>query len=875
MTQAARSLTLLGGLLLAGLLTLPARAAAAEANTKAPQPYVVLVGIGTYTDKQILPRPTAEADAKALYDLFVDKGRLGVDAKHVRLLLGTPDEKRASEPATRENILKAIAWAGKEARKDDLVIVGLFLQGGPRGERVCLFATDSTFKGRDKNAVDSGEIVHALDKLKSRKFCAFLDVNFKGFDSGTEKTTDPNIADFYREMLGGKDEEKEPAASRVLFLSSTGLKPSLTADGHGAFTKVILDGLRGKADTEGYEGDGLISVEELAKYVRKELPNLNRKIGKTDDEKGQMPAILEGQSQDFVLVRDPVVTAKTQERLVSFEKSAQTNKFPKSMVEEGEHLLRRMPKLEAQQELRKAYQRLADGKLTADQFREKRETILAGMKLPDRDAAYYARTVLRATQIVKKQFFKDVTQGQMVDLAIKELYKHLNENVPSELKDRLANVKSLKEVDLLKLLEDARRHLGKREDLDSGKDVTFSLHPMLGKLDRHTDYIDPETLTRFKIDTSGNFIGVGVQIRKNNTKDALQVVTPIKGSPAYNAGIYAGDLITQIIREVDSKGKRLDPPEVISTKGMTTEDAVKKILGKGGTKVKLVVEREGAEKPLQFELLRGSVEVESVLGTKRKTDDSWDYVIDPENKICYVRLTQFSDNTYRDLKRVLNDLAKKGGIKGFILDLRFNPGGLLDSAVKISNLFVEDGVIVTVRPREGAEVSYMARGDGTFLAFPMVCLVNGWSASGSEIVSACLQDHGRAVIMGSRSYGKGSVQTILRFDTAGGEARLKVTTATFWRPTRRNLNKSSTAGREEDEWGVTPDAGFTVKLPPKELSDLQDQLRDQEIIHRPDRRTTEGPKASTFRDRQLEMALDYIRAQLRLTAQVPASKKAS
>jgi C-terminal peptidase prc len=874
MSQAARFLALLGILFLAGVAGRPARAA--EADESKAQPYVVLVGISDYADKQILLRPTAEADAKALYDVFASKGHLAVDAQHIKLLLGTPDKDRHSEPATRANILKALSWIAKNARKDDLVILGLFVQGAPVGERACYFAADSTFKNRAKDAIASGDIEHSLDKLKSRKFVAFLDVNFKGFDSGKDEAPDPNLQSFYREFLGGKEDEKEPTASRVVFLANPGLKPSLTVDGHGAFAKVLVDGLEGKADTEGYEPDGLISVEELAKYVRKELPELAHKIGKTDDEKGQTPAVLEGQSHNFIIEINPAITAKTKERQASFAKIAAASDFPKAWVEEGQNLLGHMPKLEAQQSLRKAYQKLADGKLSADNFRKEREDILAATRLSEKDARYYARMVLRATQMVKTGYVKEVNQGQLVDWAVRGLYRHLNENLPSALKDRLADIKTMKEADLLHLLADARRHLGKREDLDGAKDITYSLHPMLGHLDRHTDYIDPETLKRIEISFKGHFFGIGVQIRKNNAKDALQVVTPIKDSPAYKKGIYAGDLITKIIREVDADGKRLDPPEELSTKGMTTEDAVKKIQGIEGTKVKLIVEREGSEKPLQFELIRGRIEVETVLGIKRTAEDSWDYVIDPENKICYVRITEFSRNTYRDLSRVMQKLHKVG-IKGFILDLRFNPGGLLDSAVKISDLFIDDGLIVTVRPREGAVTSYIGKSDGSYLEFPMVCLVNGYSASGSEIVAACLQDHGRAIIMGSRSYGKGSVQTIHQFDLERGAARdriaqLKLTTASFWRPNGKNLNKASTAGREEDEWGVTPDKGFVLSLPTKELNDLQDHQRDTEIIRRPDQRKTDTKNG--FRDRQLEMALDYLRGQIRTAAQARTNKKA-
>src|SRR5262249_18279584 len=160
----------------------------------------------------------------------------------------------------------------------------------------------------------------------------------------------------------------------------------------------------------------------------------------------------------------------------------------------------------------------------------------------------------------------------------------------------------------------------------------------------------------------------------------------------------------------------------ISTKGMSTSDAVKKILGQPKTKVKLTVEREGEEKPLEFELTRGTIEVESVFGYKRKDDDTWDYYVDPDSKIAYVRLKQFQKNTARDLELVMEQL-KKSEIKGFVLDLRFNPGGLLPSAIQISDLFIDDGVIVSIRERGKREQRYGGTSEGSYLDFPMVCLV--------------------------------------------------------------------------------------------------------------------------------------------------------
>jgi C-terminal peptidase prc len=856
--------------LLAGFFAGQARADDAKA-----QPYIVIVGIDQYKDPQILPRKHAEADAKLLYDVFTNPDYLGIDADHVRLFLGEKDAKRNSQPATKENIIKSLNWVVTNAQKDDLVLFLYFGEGAPVGDRTCYFTVDSTFKDREKTALFAGDIETVLDKLKSQHFCAFIDVNLKGFKAGNEKVTDPDMTKVYRELLG-KDDESAPPQSRTLFFANTGMKPSLDLKDNGIFAKVIADGLKGKADTVGYEADGYITVDELVKYVRDTLPNLARTEGKTDDEKGQTPMVVEGHIHDYVLVRNPAITAQTRKRIRAFEEIAKKNNLPKSVVEQGVNYLDHMPKLEAQQNLRKAYQKLADGRATVDEFTKERDSILESMRLAAKDATKYAKTVLSANDTVIQYYYKKLTQSQLVDLEIHGMYRRTDEAVPSAIKEKLEKFKhdEPSREDLQNLLSDARIHLGKREDLEKGKDVTSSLQPMFSKLDRHSDYIDPDLVKKFQEELRGNFSGIGVQIRKNTARDELQVITPIRGSPAYKAKMYAGDIITHIVREVDDKGKPLAEPQMIPTKGLTTQQCVDKIKGLPGTKIKLIVEREGEAKPLEFNLVRGSVEMETVLGYKRNADDSWDYVIDPENQICYIRLTQFQDNSARDMENVLKELNEqmqklyKSGIRGFILDLRFNPGGLLDQAVKICDLFIDDGMIVTIKPRTGPETSYMAKGKGSYTAFPMVCLVNGYSASASEIVSACLQDHGRALIVGSRSYGKGSVQTILPFETGG---RLKITTATFWRPTGRNLNKPSTGGKEEEEWGVKPNRGYSLQLSYKELNDLQDYQRDREIINRPGRPPVTTAPAD-FRDRQLDMAVDYLRNEIRKTAGKTAQK---
>ncbi len=840
-----------------GLLLLSGQGRA-EGQATPPQPYVVLVGISKYADAKIKPRTHAEDDARALYDLFTNKDYLGVDKKHVKLLLGSPDGKRGSQPATRENILKALQWLASEARGKDPVIFAFFGNGGPLGDlgdRRCYFAADSTFKDRDKDAIAAADVGEALKNLKSREFATFLDVDFKGFDS---ESVEPNLgANPYREFLGDDGtEEKGPISGRVVFLATNGLSTSLDLKEHGLFAKVLLEGLKGAADKDGYEPDGQITVDELSSYLDKRIPRLANEFGKTREEKNQQHWVLGGRANHFVLTHNPAVMPAVKERLEKLETLLKDSKMPAKFGVEGRQLLERMPRLTYQRNLRKDYQALVDGTIDQETFETRRDAILEGTRLRDADAAQYAKKVIEASELVKENYVKEINQGDLVAAGIKGLYRRIEEKAPPEIEAKLKTVKKMNEEELTKLLSDVRLQLGKREDLDKHKDLDITLQRMLAHLDPYTTYIDPESLTRFNQDITGNFRGIGIQIRKDNASDMLLVVTPIKGSPAYKAGLQAGDIVTRIRREVDSEGKALAEPEEISTKGLALSDAVKKILGKEGTKVKLTVQREGEPKPLEFELTRAQIEVETILGHKRDSDDNWDYVIDKENKIAYVRLTSFQRNSYRDLIKVMRDLSKQG-VKGFVFDLRFNPGGLLDSAVKISDLFVSDGLIVSIRPRVGKPSAFHGHADNSLLDFPMVCLVNGASASGSEIVSAALQDHNRAWIVGERSYGKGSVQNIQPFE--GGE--IKLTTASFWRPSGKNLNKSSTAGKEEDEWGVVPDK--EIKLSRKEREDLYEALHESEIIARKDGKGTKETKPE-FKDKQLEEALKYLRKEIKV-----------
>jgi C-terminal peptidase prc len=436
--------------------------------------------------------------------------------------------------------------------------------------------------------------------------------------------------------------------------------------------------------------------------------------------------------------------------------------------------------------------------------------------------------------------------------------------VPEAVSEKLAKAKDLSDKDVKDLLKQARAPLGKREDLDEDKDVGVTTRQALKKyVDDYTTYVDKEKVEEMKKELDGRFRGIGVIIRRDIARDGLMVVSPIRGSPAYKAGIVAGDLITEIIRETDEKGKAFDKPEVTSTKGMETADAVKLIMGLPTTKLKLRIEREGEKEPIVKELARDTVTVESIHGWKRNPkDDAWDYYVDPKNKIAYLHMSQFSRYTDEEMLKILKQL-QKDGVKGLIVDVRFNPGGYLDVVVGVCDMFIDDGVIVSIRPGNSRanERSLRGHSEGSYLNFPMVVLVNDGSASASEILAACLQDHGRAVVMGERSYGKGSVQNVEPFKPTGGT--IKMTTATFWPPSGRNLNKASTTGKDEEDWGVRPDKGYELKLETAEKNELFDRLYNWGNIARKDKPEKEPKKE--FKDRQLDMALEYLRGQIKVS----------
>jgi carboxyl-terminal processing protease len=387
-----------------------------------------------------------------------------------------------------------------------------------------------------------------------------------------------------------------------------------------------------------------------------------------------------------------------------------------------------------------------------------------------------------------------------------------------------------------------------------------AIRGVLGKLDPYSNYIGPQDMSRFKVAVENQFTGIGIQV--DVRRGILTVVSPVVGSPAYRAGLRAGDVITEI------EGK--------STEGINIDEAVGRLKGEAGTTVNIVVLHPGAGESEKIAVTREVIQMETVRGDRHDDSDQWDFMLDHPRKLGYIRIVSFGRDTPHELRKALDQL-KKQDLRALILDLRFNPGGLLTAAIEVADMFLTEGEIVSTSGRNSPKRSWSAHRLDTYEGFPMAVLVNRNSASASEIVSASLQDHRRAIVIGERTWGKGSVQNVIEME--GGKSILKLTTANFVRPNGHNIHRDETA-KETDEWGVKPDPGYELKLDQTEHYQLQLYRRDRDILAaRPPKEdpppqkepASEGEKKSgetpadtkpAFIDRQLQKAIDYLTSEL-------------
>jgi len=327
------------------------------------------------------------------------------------------------------------------------------------------------------------------------------------------------------------------------------------------------------------------------------------------------------------------------------------------------------------------------------------------------------------------------------------------------------------------------------EEVDSKKAIEGAIKGMLNTLGPHSSYMKPDDYKELQVETQGSFTGIGIEITMKD--NILTVVSPIEGTPAFAKGLKAGDRIVKIGDD--------------QTQDLSLMEAVKKLRGPKGSKVTITIHRKGWADVKEITLIRDVIPIHSV---KSKT---------LEPGYPYIRIINFQANTTADFKKALAELEKKGKIKGLIVDLRNNPGGLLDQSVKIADIFINEGIIVSTRGRIKEQNSaFYAKANDSKYTFPMVVLVNEGSASASEIVAGALQDHKKAVIIGAQTFGKGSVQTIIPMENGAG---LKLTTARYYTPSGRSIQAT----------GITPD----IVVPSVVASQIEADPKDEEQNKKP------------------------------------------
>ncbi|MEQ8209890.1 MAG: S41 family peptidase [Lacipirellulaceae bacterium] len=377
--------------------------------------------------------------------------------------------------------------------------------------------------------------------------------------------------------------------------------------------------------------------------------------------------------------------------------------------------------------------------------------------------------------------------------------------------------------------------------------------------DEHSQFVEAKRSSTFQEDITQEFGGVGIRLRLLGEPTVPTVVGPPEpGTPAFSSDIRSGDRIVAIDGQ--------------TTVDLTLDEIVRRVRGPLGEEVVLTVIHEGETKREKIPLVRARIVVPSILGDRHDGNNQWTYTLEEHPHLGYVRIIKFGEKTVDELREVLASLREQK-VKGLILDLRDDYGGALDAAVSICDMLLPIGAtILTTRDRhEQTRERYVSEYDGEYRDLPLAVLINHNSASASEIVAACLQDYDRAIIVGERSYGKGTVQRVLRLES--GRSLLKLTSASFWRPSEKNIHRMADDD-EADQWGVSPNSGYEVALDEEEYlawrlyRSRRDVLGDGESDQQGNAallkqlNSQDGKVPEDFQDRALQKAIEALRSEI-------------
>ena len=380
-------------------------------------------------------------------------------------------------------------------------------------------------------------------------------------------------------------------------------------------------------------------------------------------------------------------------------------------------------------------------------------------------------------------------------------------------------------------------------EVDRRELMDAAIQGMIRHLDQYSNYIPPAGTDAFTQSVEQEFGGIGVHVDIRGR--VLKVLSPLPGSPAAAAGLRSGDSIL----EVDGT----------SLSDVDPQDAIRMIQGPAGQPVRLKILHVGEDQePQEVTVVREVIQGPTVHGFRLQEDRRWNFMYSDEEKIGYIHVTHFSRRTAQEVRETVQQLLDQG-MQGLVLDLRSNPGGLLDVAIQICDMFLTKGNIVSVKGRNVSAQSWDASEADTFPDFPMAILVNRFSASASEVVSAALQDNKRAVVVGERTWGKGSVQNIISLEQGGSQ--LKLTMASYHRPSGVNIHRVKGA-KPEDDWGVRPDEGFKNRFDDEQFFLWEAARRRREILREDAGDSSDN--GDSFEDTQLEAALLYVRDKMAL-----------